>query len=625
MTSSGNTRSPTRGGTQLPLIELRRATTTYGNVKALSDISLSVFPGDIIAVVGEHGAGKSTLAAVMSGSVQLSSGEIAVDGIPHPALSIRQAHAYGIELVHQQNLLFEQSTVAENLFANGDKASSSPIINAKRMLKEAARFLGGFDVAIDPSARIRDLRPSDRVLVDILQHIYPKPRLLILDEALEKLSALHIAKVLMILRSLAQSGTSIILITHQIDDISKLADSVCILKNGRLLFSQKVGAIDKISIVKMAYTQIGQQKDSEEADEEFRELLKYYEAILRNLPEILVVVDNQNRIRLVNESGKAFFDLEDPIDLPLPIESFFGNMSDKIFAIIDDSGDAGRGKTHYHIPFDSAARRIVSDISVIPIADGARKIGTIIIVDDVTEKENMREQLILSEKLASVGLLAAGVAHEINNPLEILKNNVNLLRLLGKDARSYELFDELDEELQSIKHITENLITFSDNSNRGLEEFDLSELVWSLIRLIRKNADGNGIRIDYERDLTGTILIQANKNEIRQVLLNLYKNSFDAMPEGGSISIRLAIARRQDKAWARLTFRDTGCGLQCDNPLDVFLPFFTTKKMRQNLGLGLSISYGIISKFGGTISPENVKPRGCQFTIELPLAEPPRD
>jgi ABC-type multidrug transport system ATPase subunit/two-component sensor histidine kinase len=624
MTSSENTRSPTYKGTLFPLIEFRHATISYGSVRALSDISISVFPGEIVAIVGEHGAGKSTLAAAMNGSVQLSSGEIIINGAPHSSLSIRQAHGYGIEMVHQQNLLFDQSTVAENLFANNNDSSLSPIINAKRILKEAARFLGSFDIAIDPSSRIKDLRPSDRVLVDILQHIYPRPRLLILDEALEKLSALDFSKVIVILKSLARSGTSIILITHQIDDISKLADSVCILKNGRLLFSEKVEAIDKISIIKMAYTQIGQEKDSEDANEEFYELLKYYEAILQNLPEILVIVDNQKRIRLVNESGKAFFNLEDPIDLPLPIQSFFGNMSDTIFGIIADAGEIGRGKTHYHIPFDSSTKKIVSDISVIPIFDDARKIGTIIIVDDVTEKENMREQLVLSEKLASVGLLAAGVAHEINNPLEILKNNVNLLRLLGQDAQSYELLDELDEELQSIKHITENLITFSENSNRGLEEFDLSELIWSLIRLIKKNADEIGIRIDYERDLSGTILIYANKNEIRQVLLNLYKNSSDAMPEGGSIFIGLETVSRQERDWASLIFRDTGCGLQCDNPMDVFLPFFTTKKKRHNLGLGLSISYGIINRFGGTIHPENIKPSGCQFTIELPLAETPR-
>jgi PAS domain S-box-containing protein len=623
MTSSENTRSPTNDEMLFPLIELRHATISYGSVRALSDISISVFPGEVVAVVGEHGAGKSTLAAAMNGSVQLSSGEIIINGVSQSSLSIRQAHGYGIEMVHQQNLLFDQSTVAENLFANNNNYPPSPIINAKRILKEAACFLGSFDIAIDPSSRIKDLRPSDRVLVDILQHVYPWPRLLILDEALEKLSALDFSKVIAILKSLARSGSSIILITHQIDDISKLADSVCILKNGRLLLSEKVEAIDKISIIKMAYTQIGQQRDSEDADEEFHELLKYYEAILQNLPEILVVVDNQNRIRLVNESGKAFFNLEDPIDLPMPIQSFFGNMSDTIFGIITDLGEMGQGKTHYHIPFDSSTTKIISDISVIPIFDDTRKIGTIIIVDDVTEKENMREQLVLSEKLASIGLLASGVAHEINNPLEILKNNVNLLRLLGQDAQSYELLDELDEELQSIKHITENLITFSDNTNRALEEFDLSELIWNIIRLIKKNADDNKIRIDYTHDLSSTILIRANKGEIRQVLLNLYKNSSDAMPNGGSIFMDLEEVSKQGKVMARLVFRDTGGGLQGDNLLDVFLPFFTTKKNNHNLGLGLSISYGIINKYGGTIHPENVKPMGCQFTIELPLVEHP--
>jgi ABC-type multidrug transport system ATPase subunit/two-component sensor histidine kinase len=626
MTSYGNMQSRTteRAPSPLPLIELRHAAISFGHTQALADISISVFPGEVVAVVGEHGAGKSTLAAAMNGSVQLSSGEIILAGIPHPSFSIRQAHNFGIEMVHQQNLLFDRSTVAENLLMNSQYSRSSTIISTDRILKEASRFLKSYDIAIDPSSRISELKFSDRVLVDILQHVYPRPRLLILDEALEKLSAVAFSKASSILESLSHSGTAIILITHHIDDVSKLADRICILKNGRLLLSEKMGAIDKISIIKMAYTQMEHHEDSNDNDEEFYELLKYNEAILQNLPEILIVVDNQDRIRLVNVSGRAFFDLKEPIGFPLPIESFFGGMSDTICKVLGDSGEKGVGKTHYHVPFDSPKRKIMSDISVIPIFDDAYKIGTIIIIDDVTEQESMREQLVLSEKLASLGLLAAGVAHEINNPLEILKNNVNLLRLLGKDSQTDDLLDELDEELQSIKHITENLITFSDNSSRGIDEFDLSDLIWSLIRLIRKNADEKRIKIEYERDLSKTILIHASKNEIRQVLLNLYKNSFDAMPDGGRIFIGLDEVERQGKAMARLVFRDTGCGLKNDNLLDIFLPFFTTKKTRDNLGLGLSISYGIINKFGGTIQPENVEPSGCQFTIELPLVEQPR-
>jgi ABC-type multidrug transport system ATPase subunit/signal transduction histidine kinase len=608
-----------------PLVEFRHATVSYGNIRALSDINISIFPGEVVAIVGEHGAGKSTLAATMNGSIQLSSGEIIFDGFPHSSLSITQAHRYGIEMVHQDTLLFSESTVAENLFVNGINSRSSPIVSTKGILKEASLFLGRHDISIDPSSRIKELTLSERVLVDILQHVYPWPRLLILDEALEKLSSDAFAKVTAILKSLSQSGTSIILITHHIDDISKLADSICILKNGRVLISEKVNAIDKINILKMAYTQIGYQKDSADTNEEFYELLKYNQAILQNLPEVLVVVDNQNRIRLVNESGKAFFNLTNPINLPMPIEPFFGNLSDTIKRYIADSEKRGSGQTYYHVQLDSPTRKIISDISVIPIFDGAYKIGSIIIVDDVTEQENMREQLILSEKLASVGLLAAGVAHEINNPLEILKNNVNLLRLRGEDTETYELFNELDEELQSIKHITENLITFSDNTNRGFEEFDLSELIWSLIRLIKKNADENNIKIEYARDLSGTILIQANKNEIRQVLLNLYKNSSDAMPTGGSIFIGLDKVKMQEKAVARLIFRDSGCGIQNGNLYDAFLPFYTTKKAKHNLGLGLSISYGIINKYGGIIHPENIKPTGCQFTIELPLVEHPQE
>jgi signal transduction histidine kinase len=369
----------------------------------------------------------------------------------------------------------------------------------------------------------------------------------------------------------------------------------------------------------MAYTQMGHQANSSEADGEFYELLKYNEAILLNLPEILVVVDNSGRVRLVNESGRSFFGPALSSELPLPVATFFGENNALLEGLIDDSSASKTGRTHHRARLDSKSGKVVADVSVIPILDGEYRIGTIIVVADVTEQESMREQLLLSEKLASVGLLAAGVAHEINNPLEILKNNVNLIRMRERDAEAFGLLDELDEELQSIRYITESLVNFCDGSSNGYEDFDLVELVWSLIRLVKKNAEERLIRIEFERDKGSRIIVCANRNEIRQVLLNLYKNSCDAMPDGGSISIRIDECSSDGRQMARLAFLDSGCGFSEENANDLFLPFYTTKKDKHNLGLGLSLSYSIITKYNGTLRATNLEPSGCQFTIELPM------
>ena len=115
------------------------------------------------------------------------------------------------------------------------------------------------------------------------------------------------------------------------------------------------------------------------------------------------------------------------------------------------------------------------------------------------------------------------------------------------------------------------------------------------------------------------MLIRANRHEIKQVILNLLKNSFEAMPSGGQISIHTALIVGEDGTYAQLTFHDTGPGIADKNPNNIFLPFYSTKKGGENnLGLGLSVSYTIIQKYHGTMTVENLEQAGCQFVITLP-------
>jgi ribose transport system ATP-binding protein len=199
--------------TNTPFIELCNANIAFGNLKAINDINISILAGEVVAIVGEHGAGKSTLAAAINGSVQLSSGKIKINGIPHLSLTIKQALSYGIEMVHQQNLLFYESTVAENILITSTRAQSSIFVNRKKIIQQTTGFLNRLGIDIDPNSRLKDLTSSDRVLVDILHHVYPNPRLLILDEALEKLSPSNYSKIIGIIKELSQAGSSIIIIT----------------------------------------------------------------------------------------------------------------------------------------------------------------------------------------------------------------------------------------------------------------------------------------------------------------------------------------------------------------------------------------------------------------------------
>jgi signal transduction histidine kinase len=261
---------------------------------------------------------------------------------------------------------------------------------------------------------------------------------------------------------------------------------------------------------------------------------------------------------------------------------------------------------------------IISNLKTFPIYDGTFLIGHIIIIEDITEYDQLQKQVILSEKLASVGLLAAGVAHEINNPLGIIANYLSYIKYTFYDQKLHEAIDNVHEEIASIANIVSNLHTFSDNKPLTIEDLDINELIRSMLHLVQHNAKSKQITIHfepYDHDLT----ISANKNEIKQVILNLLKNSFEAMPSGGEIVIKTTLLPEHEANVVQMTFQDTGPGIGDENPNNIFLPFYSTKKGQEhNLGLGLSVSYGIIKKYNGTISVRNLENAGCQFTIKIP-------
>jgi signal transduction histidine kinase len=182
----------------------------------------------------------------------------------------------------------------------------------------------------------------------------------------------------------------------------------------------------------------------------------------------------------------------------------------------------------------------------------------------------------------------------------------------------HEAIDNVHEEIASISNIVSNLHTFSDTTQRPLEEIEINALIRSMLNLIKHSARSKQIAIQFE-PYEEDIVIRANRNEMKQVILNLLKNSFEAMASGGEIHIAATLITENGSEAVCVTFRDTGPGICDENPDNIFLPFYSTKKGQENnLGLGLSVSYGIIKKYNGTISVENIDGAGCQFVIKLP-------
>ena len=335
----------------------------------------------------------------------------------------------------------------------------------------------------------------------------------------------------------------------------------------------------------------------------------------------LVVTDQRNRIKLLNRSALEYFSCSGRSRVNRHVSSLFLPDNRDIYTLIKKPLAGAAAESFSRLAMRKGRRTRTINLKVLPILDGVFKIGSMIIIDDVSEQERLKDQILFSEKLASVGLLAAGVAHEINNPLEVIYNYTDQLktRVLASDGA--RILSNLEVEIDSIKQIIGQLLTFSNDAVMAVEVFNLSDLLENLLRLVTINARSRNVAMSY-RGAAEPLLIRANRNEIKQVLLNLLKNGLEAMPGGGALEIRTRRLTRGGTSCVQILFRDTGEGIKEKNIDEIFLPFFTTKQGRAgHMGLGLSVSYGIVSKYGGSIKAKNRSPRGCELEVLLPEAD----
>jgi PAS domain S-box-containing protein len=234
---------------------------------------------------------------------------------------------------------------------------------------------------------------------------------------------------------------------------------------------------------------------------------------------------------------------------------------------------------------------------------------------DVSDRKNLESQLIQSEKMAAIGQLAAGIAHEIRNPLGIIMNALyDLSEILRTD--NPEVREDLQiakDEIVRAQEIINNLLEFSRESGVEMEEVNINDLLRRTLHLMHKYLQTNNVRVITAFGKVGTCV--ANQNALRQVFLNLITNAVQAMPEGGEL--RLRTLRTPEKNII-LEFSDTGVGIPAQHLSSVFNPFFTTKEPGKGTGLGLSIVHSVVKRYQGNITVQSKPQGGTTFLIELP-------
>jgi len=264
-----------------------------------------------------------------------------------------------------------------------------------------------------------------------------------------------------------------------------------------------------------------------------------------------------------------------------------------------------------------AGRSLVVNISIAPlVGKSGERIGRLILVDDITQRIRLEEQMVQTEKLTSLGLLAAGVAHEVNTPLAVISNYIQMLakQLPGDDPR-HQLIEKVVKQTFRASEIVNNLLNFSRTGAAEFTELNLNAVVEETLSLVAHPFRTAHVQVSRNMQEELPPVLGSN-NKLQQVFLNLFMNAKDSMPSGGMVQIRTA--SRNGSVEIEIT--DTGSGIPRENLHRIFDPFFTTKAMGRGTGLGLSVSYGIIKEHAGKVDVRSAQGKGTSFRLEFPVA-----
>jgi signal transduction histidine kinase len=262
-------------------------------------------------------------------------------------------------------------------------------------------------------------------------------------------------------------------------------------------------------------------------------------------------------------------------------------------------------------------RESTLNIAIAPLVSKEQEqIGRLIIFDDVTDRAELEQRLVQADKLSSIGLLAAGVAHEVNTPLAVISTYAQMLaKQVAGDSQKSIILDKIAKQTFRASEIVNSLLNFSRTSTTSFGEVSLNRVIQETLSLLEHQLQKAGIQLktDLEPALPG---VQGNAGKLQQVFLNLFLNARDAMSKGGVLEVRTWT----DGPRVKVEVTDNGSGIAPEHIHRIYDPFFTTKAARKGTGLGLSVTYGIIQEHGGSIEVFNRRGGGATFRLDLPLS-----
>lgn len=600
-----------------PWLSLRDISVSRRHAELLRCVEFDLKRGEFHVLTGKQGGGKSMLCDVLRGEMEPSGGSIILDSRPCARYTRATARKIGVESVGSIPFVFPHLTVAENIAISLCRFPNRHWFGRRSLYRKIAEWLEEQGIPELPLESALEKVPApDHLFIQVLASLFNRPRLLILDETLESLPVHRREQVMTVMRRELARGMSVLWATHQLEDGWRLADRLTIVRQGRILLTDSPGNIDRRSLLRLAYAQFPETEQDDRDRERFFNLVLYTEALLKDLPLAIVIVDDQGAVQFANRAGRELLPgLDGGRSLDEVLSPSNAGLSKAIASVIRDGGRRGE----HAVSFNAWDGEKVVDYQVQAVQDGLVTIGAMLIVQDVSERERLRSRLILSHNVSSVGLLAAGVAHDVNNPLSAIGNYLSYLVRKLPEGEVRDAAERVGEEARNIQNIIDNLVAFSGHFHDDLYSVDLHALATDLCTLLRFNAESSGIGLTVIPPAPGVeAAIIADVKEMRQLLLNLIRNAMEAMPGGGGVRVDFSGSSGDE---INIAVIDNGPGIAFERLNDIFEPFVSTKSDDDRYhGIGLTIVYSLVEKYRGEIEVVNIPEGGCCFSLRFPSA-----
>ncbi len=577
------------------IVAFHDVSASFHGVQVLQHVSLTVERGEVHAITGAPGSGKSTLAAVLSGERRRFAGEVEINSRRFRSLTPSAARSLGVAVIRQRLTAIPSFTVGETIFPDALPLGRFFHIRERELRDRSQTLLRRFNTNIDPRQKMKDLTYDQRCVVALAAACAIEPDVLIFDEITSAFPTPLLDAAHRIMDETVARGGAVLFITSRPKDVFDLADRVSVLHEGSVTSTRRTTDVDKAKLVDLTYALASSGRELRETNAELQRYKAFNEDIIRSLPVGVVILDSDRTPYIVNGEAARILGYDET--RVMSFSWLLAQLADAVRRDVAYAVEQGIARDFTEVPHGDET---ILNIRVLPFTSHRYDfLGTILLFSDVTHDFQMRSFMTQAEKTNSIALLAAGIAHEINNPLAIVLNHVDMLKRHSKGMPENEhRVEVIDNELHRIRETIRSLLSFSHPDEGEMTRVSIGNAVTEAFNLMEHRLSDHNLNVDVQLPSTDATIV-GNENQLIQLVINLVSNALDATGGSGTIAVELEIDF--ETGFAVLHVSDSGPGIPPGLETRVFDPFVSTKKDSSHAGLGLALCRHIAASHRGTL------------------------